>query len=61
MKKNSSDHVSYTVTQTVDEGADGTVDETYVYTEDNNTTIDGDVKTYRRVTDSRDAFNSYKV
>ena len=61
MKKNSSDHVSYTVTQTVDEGADGTVDETYVYTEDNNNTIDGDVKTYRRVTDSRDAFNSYKV
>ncbi len=61
MKKNSSDHVSYTVTQTVDEGADGTVDETYVYTEDNNTTIGGDVKTYRRVTDSRDAFNSYKV
>ena len=61
MKKNSSDHVSYTVTQTVDEGADGTVDETYVYTEDNNTTIDGDVKTYKRVTDSRDAFNSYKV
>ena len=61
MKKNSSDHVSYTVTQTVDEGADGTVDEKYVYTEDNNTTIDGDVKTYRRVTDSRDAFNSYKV
>ena len=61
MKKNSSDHVSYTVTQTVDEGADGTVDETYVYTEDNNNTIDGNVKTYRRVTDSRDAFNSYKV
>ena len=61
MKKNSSDHVSYTVTQTVDEGADGTVDETYVYTEDNNNTTNGDVKTYRRVTDSRDAFNSYKV
>ena len=61
MKKNSSDHVSYTVTQTVDEGADGTVDETYVYTEENNNTTNGDVKTYKRVTDSRDAFKSYKV
>lgn len=61
LKKNSSDNVSYTVTTTIDNGADGTIDSKETFTETNTNITEGGVKEYKRITDAREDKNVYVV
>ncbi len=61
LRKNSSDKVSYTVTETIDNGADGTIDSKRTFTETNTHTTEGGAKEYKRTKDVREDGNVYVV